>query len=427
MISSFQFIHTADIHLDSPLTGLCVDNDEVVKRIRDATREALKKLVSEAIARRVGLVLIAGDLYDGDWKDVNTGLFFHHQVARLKDAGITVALVRGNHDAANSMTQHLPLPENVKCFDFRKPETLFVESLPIAIHGQSFATRAVTENLVLGYPDPLPGYFNIGLLHTGIGGMGGHENYAPCALDELRAKGYDYWALGHVHQNTVLHTAPHIVFPGNLQGRHIRETGPKGAYLVTVTDHAVADLEFLELDVVRWHHLKIDVSAESSWKDVRDLFRQQIKQVVETQSPEHLMVYRAELTGTSPLSREIASRQGDFAYETRCIMAEQTNLEFCFEKIKISVIPAQTEGNMERNIHPADPILSMLALTDTAAQDMDLQEKMENAIGALTNSFPFELRQQTESPLLKAAIDRDYSRLIGLAQDNLSVSIREKV
>jgi DNA repair exonuclease SbcCD nuclease subunit len=136
--------------------------------------------------------------------------------------------------------------------DTKKPQTVELPDLGVAIHGQGFATAAVNEDLSAGYPDPLPGVLNIGLLHTSAGGREGHANYAPCSVDALVARGYDYWALGHVHGREVLHEDPWVVFPGNVQGRHARETGPKGATVVTVEDGRIVHVEHRDLDVVRW-------------------------------------------------------------------------------------------------------------------------------------------------------------------------------
>ena len=221
-MTSFRFLHTADIHLDSPLRGLAGQEGIAAERVRTATRDALAQLVGLAIEEKVDFLIIAGDLYDGDWRDYKTGLFFTRQMGRLNREGIPVYLLHGNHDAKSQITPRLELPDNVQVFGTRKPETFSLDELKVALHGQSFRQRDVTDNLALNYPDPASGVFNIGVLHTGLGGMGGHENYEPCALDDLINKGYDYWALGHVHQANVLHEKPHIVFPGNLQGMHGR-------------------------------------------------------------------------------------------------------------------------------------------------------------------------------------------------------------
>jgi DNA repair protein SbcD/Mre11 len=193
-LQSFRFIHTGDIHLDSPLKGLAGQQGSAAERIRTATRTAFENLISLAIEDEVDFVIIAGDLYDGDWRDYQTGLFFVKQMGRLSQAKIPVFLLHGNHDAESQITRKLTLPTNVSVFSARKAETFRLEHLDVALHGQSFRQRDITDNLVPAYPPPVAGCFNIGVLHTGLGGMPGHANYAPCAIEDLTNKGYEYWA-----------------------------------------------------------------------------------------------------------------------------------------------------------------------------------------------------------------------------------------
>jgi DNA repair exonuclease SbcCD nuclease subunit len=266
----FRFLHTADIHLDSPMRGLEADPDAPIKLVREASRAAFRNLIDTAINERVAFLLIAGDLYDGDWQDWRTGLFFVEQVSRLAAAGIPLIMVAGNHDAASVITRHLRLPEHVTLFPHDRGGRLLLEEYGVAVHGQSFATRAVTEDLSRNYPNPVPDLFNIGLLHTSLTGRPGHENYAPTTVDVLIAKGYDYWALGHVHAREIIHEDPWIVFPGNLQGRQVRESGPKGATLVTVRDRRVATLDHRILDVFRWCPIDVSVSGERDFDGAMD-------------------------------------------------------------------------------------------------------------------------------------------------------------
>jgi exonuclease SbcD len=256
-MSEFRFLHAADIHLDSPLRGLEADPDAPASLLREATRAALRNLVDLAIEERVDFMLIAGDLYDGDWEDWGTGLFFTEQVGRLAEAGIPLAIVAGNHDAASVITRHLRLPERITLLPHEHCGRIVLEQFGVAVHGQSFPTRAVTADLVQNYPAAIPGLFNIGLLHTALTGRPGHDNYAPTTVETLTAKNYDYWALGHVHAREEVSREPWIVFPGNLQGRQIREDGPKGAALVSVRRGRVATVEHRPLDAVRWSHIEV--------------------------------------------------------------------------------------------------------------------------------------------------------------------------
>ena len=277
-VQMIKFIHTADIHLDSPLKGLEAHEDAPVEEIRGATRRAFDNLIDLTIEEEVDFVLIAGDLYDGDWKDYNTGLFFAARMGRLSKAGIKVFIVSGNHDAASQITKAMPLPDNVTLFSPRKPQSVKLDDLGVIIHGQSYSFRAVTENLASQYPQNDSNYFNIGLLHTSLTGREGHEDYAPCTLDELKSKGYDYWALGHVHKREIVSEDPWIVFPGNIQGRHIKETGAKGATLVTVEDGRITAVEERELDVLRWATCRVDLSECETSDSVYDAVRQDFEQ-----------------------------------------------------------------------------------------------------------------------------------------------------
>jgi DNA repair protein SbcD/Mre11 len=257
-----RFIHAADIHLDSPLRGLGRYEGAPVAEIRGAARRALDNLVQLAVDEAVHFVVIAGDVFDGDWPDVSTGLFFVKQMGRLRDRGVNVYVISGNHDAANKMTRRLPYPENVHLFRADSPETERLENIHVAIHGQSYAEQSEIRNLATNYPEPLDGCFNIGLLHTSLDGREGHERYAPCQLEELVARGYDYWALGHVHQRESVNgdRRPLVEFPGNIQGRHARETGAKGCLLVQVANDNSTTVTFRALDVLRWEQVIVDCS-----------------------------------------------------------------------------------------------------------------------------------------------------------------------
>jgi DNA repair protein SbcD/Mre11 len=311
-----KFIHAADIHLDSPLRGLERYEGAPVEAVRSATRDALVNLVQTAIDESVDLVLIAGDLYDGDWKDYNTGLFLVAQLRRLHEAGIRVLLISGNHDAASRITKALRWPESVTVFSTSRPETVLFDDLEVAVHGQGYASQAVTCDLSVDYPEPVPGCFNIGLLHTSADGREGHEPYAPCTVPSLVARGYDYWALGHVHQREVLHLDPWIVFPGNLQGRHVREAGAKGATLVTVEDRRVVSVDHVELDVLRWAVCEVDVSAAESPLDVIDLVVARLAEL-ERESGDRVLAARVRIVGRTPAHEALARDPEHWVNELR--------------------------------------------------------------------------------------------------------------
>jgi len=317
----FKFIHTSDIHLDSPMVGLERYEGAPVQMIRCATRQALQNLTDLAIQEKVRFILICGDLYDGDWKDYNTGLFLAKEMARLRGAGIEVFIVSGNHDAESQITKSLKMPENVYRFSIKRPETRVLEDLCIAIHGQGFSKRAVTENLSLEYPSAIRNCFNIGMLHTSLNGREGHEPYAPCTKEDLITKGYDYWALGHVHKREVVHEDPWILFPGNIQGRHIKETGGKGCTLVSVEDGGSVFIEHHDLDVIRWETCSIDASGAETPEDIIERARAGIKGKIDNNNGRFLAL-RVLIDGSCKAHNEISADPEKWRMDLRAMAME---------------------------------------------------------------------------------------------------------
>lgn len=298
----FRFLHAADIHLDSPLRGLDQYEGAPVDRLRLATRHAFENLIQHALDHRFELVVIAGDLYDRELQDYATLLYLIENLARLDRAGIHTVIITGNHDGAvrftDTLGHTLRLPPRAHVLASDHPQTITLDDLGVAIHGQSFAARHVGVDLSANYPPPRAGYFNIGLLHTSGEGNPEHAAYAPCRIAGLVGRGYDYWALGHVHAPTVVCEDPPIVYPGNLQGRHIRETGPKGCVVVTVADDHALTLAHQPLHVVRWERCSVDATGAGSALEVVDRFAAALESLLCDEADE-LLAVRVELSGTT--------------------------------------------------------------------------------------------------------------------------------
>ena len=419
-MSSFRFLHAADIHLDSPLKGLAGLDGSAAERIRTATREALDRLVGLAIEEQVAFLIIAGDLYDGDWRDYKTGLFFVSQMGRLHEACIPVYLLYGNHDAESQITRRLTLPDNVRVFESRKPQSRQIDDLGVVLHGQSFGKRDITDNLALAYPDPVNGAFNIGVLHTGLGGMGGHENYAPCSLNDLVNKGYDYWALGHVHQAQVLNERPHIVFPGNLQGRHVRETGAKGASLVTVEGGEVMDLVTLHSDVVRWSLVPVDMENATNIGEAVDRVRHAIENAVATFADGRMLACRIELRGRTEIHGQLLAAEDRLLAEARSSALSLGEDTAWVEKV---VIATESVMSPETLAEREDAVGELQRMLQEAGSDADLLHEIETDVGEMIRRLPHEVRADVEDIVLKAAIDGDHAALIAAVTPYLSARL----
>jgi len=334
------------------MRGLDAYEGAPVEALRGAARGALSNLVELAIEERVDFVLLAGDIYDGAWKDHNTGLFFVREMGRLRQAGIRVFCLYGNHDAENQLDKKLRLPDNVHAFGHQKPGSQIARELGVAVHGQSFAQKVVDEDLAAGYPEPEPGLLNIGLLHTGLGGRPGHSNYAPTNIDVLRGKGYDYWALGHIHEREVVSQDPWIVFPGNLQGRHVRETGAKGATLVQYEGQHILSVEHHSLDLVRWQVLHFQLENLESMDALLERVRDDLDEALGA-AEGRLLAVRIMLDGTSVLHAEL-SRDPEHVRSEVCALAEELAPDLLFiERIKINTnAPLDLESLRQRE----DPV-----------------------------------------------------------------------
>ena len=388
-----RFIHAADPHLDSPLQGLEAHEGAPVEVLRGATRRAFENLVNLAIEESVDFVVIAGDLYDGDWKDYSTGLFFRAQMVRLQSKGTPVYLIAGNHDAASVITKKLSLPENVHVFSTRTTESLEVAGHPVTIHGRGFPNRAVPENLAIEYPMAVPGRFNLGLLHTSLTGRPGHDTYAPCSVAELREKGYGYWALGHIHQPEVINKDPWIVFAGNCQGRHIKETGQRGCRLVTVSDSLqVEGVEWRSLDVVRWEELNVDLSGVETETDATRLVGDAMGKAV-TAAEGRLVAARIVLSGTTQLHGSLHRNDEHWNAQFQASAQDLGAEAIWIERITVSTSPVYDIAQLAERDALTKIVVSNLNETDH--QPILLPPEIQEMLSIL----PLEVRSEVEEEL----------------------------
>ncbi len=381
-----RFIHTADIHLDSPLRRLEQYEGAPVDEIRQASRRAMENLIELAISESVDFVIIAGDLFDGDWPDTNTGLYFVRQMRRLHDARIPVFIASGNHDAESKITRKLPYPENVHVFSTRKPGTKTLEGLKVAVHGQSFPHAAVMDNLALAYPEPVPGHINIGVLHTSLNGREGHAGYAPCTQTNLHSRGYDYWALGHVHQYEIVSDDPPIVFPGCIQGRHIRETGAKGCVVVSLAEGAAPDIVHHPLDVIRWDRVAIDLTGVGEMSEALKQSRRSLEALMDRHSPLPVVI-RVAVTGETALHDRLLADPDAFKDTLRA-----ESITACGERAWIEKVGIQTTAAGRAAPAPG-PLKEMADLVAQVAADDDELLAVGEALSDLLKKVPPDYRQ----------------------------------
>lgn len=299
-----KILHTADIHLDSPLRSLALRDPDLRDQVHTATRSAFTSIIDTAIAESVNALLIAGDLFDGAERSARTAAYLTGQLDRLRDGGIRVFYIKGNHDAENPLTGELSLPDNVHIFDGRGGKVQLSED--VWIHGVSFANRHAPESLLPKFPAPIAGAINIAMLHTSLVGAAGHDPYAPCTVNDLVAAGFDYWALGHVHRRQVHAESPWVVMPGTPQGRDIGEPGSKSATLLSIG--RTIEIAEVQTSLVEFLNVTIDASKAENEDGLRDLLRQVLRETANSLTSDSGII-RLSLTGSTPRRWQILRDQ----------------------------------------------------------------------------------------------------------------------
>ena len=413
-----RFIHAADLHIDSPMRGLAKYDGAPVDQLHGATRRAFENLVRFALENDVELVVLAGDNFDQDWRDFNTGLFFTNQLAKLTNEGIKVVVLSGNHDAAGTISRDLRFPEGAYKLAHHACQTIQPEELdlPVAVHGQSYAQRVVDTNMAADYPGPVPGVVNIGVLHTALAGYPDHDPYAPCTVEELRSKGYDYWALGHVHGRSVLHEDPWIVFPGNLQGRHARETGAKGFTVGTVDSGEVSGIEAHDADVVRWAHCNVDISGASDMAEVADQCHTALEDLAES-ADGRLAATRISLTGRSPAYRQVAEHFDQLEAQIRSGSFELRG-EVWVEKIVLDARPQVDIDALRSNPGSIGALFS--SISELRSDPALLQQRFRPEFQRLDSKLPSGATDPTSQGALIAALDAAEARLSALLAEEVA-------
>jgi len=371
MTRRITFIHTADLHLDSPFTGLEHLPESIFKRIQESTFTAFERVIELAAKEKVDFILIAGDLYDDEDRSLKAQLRLKKQFERLNEEGIQVFIIFGNHDHTGGNWVHIQWPENVHIFSDRDVECIpFVRDGKVLanIYGYSYPTRSVTENIVYKFQKRSEAPLHIGLLHGTASGTEGHEPYCPFTIQNLLEKDFDYWALGHIHKRQILHRSdPPIIYPGNIQGRHKKETGEKGVYLVELAEGGKSAYRFVPVFDILWNEIKLSVNEIAAVSELYD----HIRAVKEQQRRNGSALLTIMLDGASSLFWDLMDQ--DHLDELAQILNEEEEGKNEFVWIV----------SIQHQIVPSDDFFSSSYISKDFEQILDHFHQFDEAMGPL--------------------------------------------
>lgn len=356
----FRFVHTADLHLDSPLKSLALRDSKLRNLIDGATRRTLSRLVDVCIDESVDALIIAGDLYDGQQKSIKTGAALSSEMRRLAASNIPVFLIKGNHDARSELTRDLQLPDNVHYFDGRG--TPFELGDHAAIHGVSFAKPHCHDSLYPKYRPAIADRYNIGIMHTSLAGSDAHDAYAPCSVEELKSHGYDYWALGHIHKRQVYAEHPAVVMPGIPQGRDIGESGPRSITLVTLDGNNPPLLETRAIHTAEFQRVSVKIDTAMDWTAIIDATDSSLVQARKGCHAEHLIA-RPVLDGESALYFELVDGRERMLEELRYRCESHDNI--WIEKIILEISAPTIDTSRSGNEVPVHQLINAEVLQST--------------------------------------------------------------
>ena len=409
-MTSFSFIHASDLHLGSPIISLNRDNPELVHDLRTATFKAFENIIKLCLDKRVDFLVIAGDVYDGADRNLKAQIKFKEGLTTLHDAGIHSFIVHGNHDPLDGWSLNLEWPSSVHIFSDR------IETIPIkkkgevlaVIQGISYPKKNEKRNLSNLYKGDIT-VFNIGLLHANIGSNTGHEPYAPCTVEDLKKGEMDYWALGHVHNRKIISSdLPFIAYPGNSQGRNIRETGEKGCYLVKVSGDKEIATEFYATDVLRWVAKKIPMDELHNEQDIIDSLNRACLEISKDGSGRPSIV-RFTLTGNSPLYNFLrkpntVSDLMDIVEET----SSSTSPAVWIEKINLGIGPALDYSHRIKN---QDFLGELLRYTEELLEGEDFELLTKKELSSLFDNTRAHRFLDTPNPEKLKQLLRDAERI----------------
>ena len=411
---AFRFVHTADIHLDSPLKSLAMRDEALADVVANATRQAFVRVVDLCISEQVNALMIAGDLYDGSQTSMKTARFLASQLRRLDEKQIKVFIIRGNHDAESKITRELTLPDCVHVFG-SKGDSVVLKSndpdssplkRPVVVHGASFSKPHAPDSLLPLYQSPDPSAINIGMMHTSLDGASGHDLYAPCSLADLQSHGYDYWALGHIHKRAAhVDAGCTVVMPGIPQGRDIGESGEKSVTLVTVNDDGRVDVQEHLLALAQFEEIAVSFESLQDWSKGINLVMGEIERVAEACAAEHL-VARVVITGATPLAWKLRRDEDVFKQELASRL-EDDGQRWLDKLIIKCELPTEKEGERTIDTTPYEELHALMI--EEIKHTEAFRAKAKQSVDVLLGLLPVELRAKFGED--QAALEKNIERL----------------
>jgi len=378
-----RFVHSADLHLDSPLKSLALRDNVLAELVTNASRTTLVRLVDLCIDESVDALLIAGDLFDSDQKSMHTAAILATQMRRLHSAGIPVFIILGNHDSQAAITKKLSLPDNITVFEARAGQSTFADGKAV-VHGVSFNKKQIPESLLPKYKAPVPNKFNIGMLHTSLAGSGAHDVYAPCSIAELDSFGYNYWALGHIHKRSEHHGAATIVMPGIPQGRDIGEHGVKTVSLVSVFEDNTVKVDQQAICPVQFDMVDVDITGIDEWQHLLDIIEQKLIEHRKASDTEQIIV-RIVLTGRSTLHFQLVR---DFDYLNEIIRESCANIgDIWLDVVKNNTNSKSDTGQSIETMPELNNIISSQVVNSS-----EVHQQIQNELAQITSKLPKDLK-----------------------------------
>ena len=414
-MKKIKFIHSADIHLDTPFKGLASVDPELAGELKNATFKSFEKIIRLCIEHRVDFLLVAGDIFDSKFKSLSAQMKFLDGLNTLSSHGIRAYFICGNHDPLDSWMETLKLPENVVRFGSSKVEEAIFDKNGEAlagIYGISYRTNREKRDLASKFPVPKKLPFSIALMHGTVGNPGPHQNYAPFKIEDIAQKGYDYWALGHIHKKEILRKKdPAVVYPGNPQGRDFGETGPRGCFLVEIEENNAPEIRFVETQQSRFENIKIEINNISTINELKEKFESSIKDFTENEFTGTLIL-RFELEGRTSLHEELRKNSDELKNWINDKYRESTP-RVITDKIKINSRP---EIDIDKIRKQNDFTAEVLEETENINGIDELIEKIESeaklqskfkVFGDLTPEDEMEIRERIKWLLLENLVNED--------------------